>query len=121
VLDEDGERLIALAGPLGASTAQTYSMLADADVDFPEVALSDGSTVVASHAAYAHGLHTLREQSDRKAVFAAHYSVYDSRPNTYAAILTDAPGDRWWRKPGVIDDARRTSTRTISWSRSSSG
>jgi len=96
VLDEDGERLIALAGPLGASTAQTYSMLADADVDFPEVALSDGSTVVASHAAYAHGLHTLREQSDRKAVFAAHYSVYDSRPNTYAAILGGVLQGDWF-------------------------
>ena len=43
VLDEDGERLLAFAGQLGANPAQTYSMLADADVDFPEVTLSDGS------------------------------------------------------------------------------
>jgi oligoendopeptidase F len=96
VLDEDGERLLAFAGPLGANPAQTYSMLADADVDFPEVTLSDGSTVVASHATYANGLHTLRAQSDRRALFDAHYTVYDSRPNTYAAIFNGVLQADWF-------------------------
>ncbi len=96
VLDEDGERLLAFAGPLAASPAHTYSMLADADVDFPEVTLSDGSRVVASHAAYAHGLHTLRNQVDREALFEAHYSVYDSSPNTYAAIFNGILQADWF-------------------------
>jgi oligoendopeptidase F len=71
-------------------------MLADADVDFPEVTLSDGSTVVASHAAYAHGLHTLRSQRDRRALFEGHYTVYDSRPNTYAAIFNGVLQADWF-------------------------
>jgi oligoendopeptidase F len=96
VLDEDGERLLAFAGPVGASPSQTYSMLADADVDFPELTLSDGSTVVASHAAYTHGLHTLRRQSDRQALFDAHYSVYNVRPNTFAAIYNGVLQADWF-------------------------
>ncbi len=96
VLDEDGERLLAFAGPLGASPAHTYSMLADADVEFPEVTLSDGSTVVASHAAYTHGLHTLRDQNDRKALYDAHHTVYNSRPNTHAAIYNGVLQADWF-------------------------
>jgi len=96
VLDEDGERLLAYAGPVGANPGHTYSMLADADVGFPAVTLSDGSSVVASHAAYAHGLHTLRRQSDRKALFDAHYSVYNARPNTFAAIYNGVLQADWF-------------------------
>jgi oligoendopeptidase F len=96
VLDEAGERLLAFAGPLGATPAQTHSMLSDADVDFPEVTLSDGSTAVASHAAYMNGLHTLREQDDREALFKAHFSVYDTRPNTYAAIYNGVLQRDWF-------------------------
>jgi oligoendopeptidase F len=96
VLDEDGERLLAFAGPLGGTPAQTYSMLADADVDFPEVSLSDGSTVVASHATYGHGLHTLRSQDDREALFKAHFSIYDARPNTWSAIYNGVLQRDWF-------------------------
>jgi oligoendopeptidase F len=42
VLDEDGERLLAFAGPFAGTPAHTYSMMADADVRFPTVTLSDG-------------------------------------------------------------------------------
>ena len=96
VLDEDGERLLAFAGPFGTTPAKTYSMLADADVDFPEVKLSDGSTVTASHATYGNGLHTLRNQTDREALFKAHFTVYDGRPNTWAAIYNSVLQRDWF-------------------------
>ncbi len=96
VLDEDGERLLAFAGPFGTTPAKTYSMLADADVDFPEVKLSDGSTVTASHATYGNGLHTLRHQTDREALFKAHFTVYDGRPNTWAAIYNSLLQRDWF-------------------------
>jgi len=86
VLDENGERLLALSSRFNGTPSETYSMLADADVDFPEVELSDGRRVVASHAAYMNGLRTLRRQDDRIKMFRAHYTVYDDRPNTWAAI-----------------------------------
>lgn len=102
VLDEAGERLLAFAGPLGATPAQTHSMLSDADVDFPEVTLSDGATVVASHAAYMNGLHTLRQHHDRETLFRGYFSVYDRRPNTYAAIYNGVLQRDWF-----IAQARR--------------
>jgi len=105
VLDEAGERLLAFAGPLGATPAQPHSMLSDADVEFPEAVLSDGSTVVASHAAYMNGLHTLRDQRDRETLFRAHFSVYDSRPNTYAAIYNGVLQRDWF-----LAQARRFSS-----------
>jgi oligoendopeptidase F len=96
VLDEDGERLLAYASTFGGTPAQTYSMLADADVSFPTVILSDGSEVVASHANYSQGLHTLREQADREKLFKAHFTVFDDYPNTYAAIYNGVLQKDWF-------------------------
>jgi oligoendopeptidase F len=96
VLDEDGERLLAFASTFSGTPAQTYSMLADADVSFPTVTLSDGSEVVASHANYSHGLHTLREQADREKLFKAHFTVFDEYPNTYAAIYNGVLQKDWF-------------------------
>jgi oligoendopeptidase F len=86
VLDEAGERLMAFAGPFGSTPSQTYTMMADADVSFPEVELSTGERVVASHANYTNALHTVRAQQDRETMFRGYYSVFDERPNSYAAI-----------------------------------
>ena len=105
VLDENGERILALAGPFNQTPAEAYSMLADADVDYPEVQLSDGQSVVASHAAYQHGLHSLRDPSDREALFKAHFSVYDKTPNTWAAIYDGVLQRDWF-----ITQARNYST-----------
>ena len=96
VLDEDGERLLAYASTFNSTPAQTYSMMANADVSFPTVALSNGEEVVASHANYANGLHSLREQSDREKLFKAHFSVYDEFPNSYAAIYNGVLQRDWF-------------------------
>lgn len=96
VLDEDGERLLAFAGPFAGTPARTYSMVADADVRFPTVTLSDGSEVVASHANYMQGLHSRRDQADREALFKAHFSVYDDKPNTFAAIYGGVLQKDWF-------------------------
>ncbi|MBD3869877.1 MAG: oligoendopeptidase F [Acidobacteria bacterium] len=96
VLDEDGERLLAFASTFGGTPAQTYSMMADADVDFPTVTLSDGSKSVASHANLSQGLHTLRDQVDREKLFKAHFSVYDGYPNTYASIYNGVLQKDWF-------------------------
>jgi oligoendopeptidase F len=96
VLDEDGERLLAYASTFAGTPAQTYSMLADADVKFPTITLSDGGEVVASHANYSQGLHKLRNQEDRETLFKAHFSVYDEYPNTYAAIYNGVLQKDWF-------------------------
>jgi oligoendopeptidase F len=96
VLDEDGERLLAFASTLNGSPAQTYSMLSDADVDFPTVTLSDDREMVASHANLSQGLHTLRSQVDREKLFKAHFTVYDNYPNTYASIYNGVLQKDWF-------------------------
>ena len=96
VLDEDGERLLAFASTLNGTPAQTYSMLADADVKFPTVTLSDGSEMIASHANFSQGLHMLRDQADREKLFKAHFKVYDDYPNTYAAIYNGVLQKDWF-------------------------
>jgi len=95
ILDEEGERLLAYAATFNGTPAHTYSMLADADVEFPTVTLSDGTEMVASHANYSLGLHSLRIQSDREKLFKAHFSVYDGTPNTYAAIYNGVLQKDW--------------------------
>jgi oligoendopeptidase F len=96
VLDEDGERLLAYASTFSGTPSQTYTMAADADVKFPTVTLSDGTEMVASHANYAQGLHSLRHQPDREALFKAHFTVYDGSPNTFAAIYNGVLQKDWF-------------------------
>ncbi len=96
VLDEDGERLLAYAGPFNGTPSDTYSMLADADVVFPTVTLSDGSEVVASHATYSNGLNSLRNQADREALFHAHFTIYNKTPNAWAAIYNGVLQRDWF-------------------------
>lgn len=96
VLDEDGERLLAFAARFSSSPRHTYSMLSEADVRFPVVRLSSGEEVVASHAAYANGLRSSRLQRDREVIFRGHFSVFDERPNTHAAIYDGVLQRDWF-------------------------
>ncbi len=95
VLDEDGERLLAYASTFNGTPSHTYTMLADADVEFPTATFSDGTEMVASHANYSLGLYSLRAQGDREKLFKAHFSVYDGYPNTYAAIYNGVLQKDW--------------------------
>jgi len=96
VLDEDGERLLAYASSFKSTPSATYTMLADADVKFPTVTLSDGTEVVASHANYSQGLHSRRLQADREALFKAHFTIFDGSPNTFAAIYNGVLQKDWF-------------------------
>jgi len=108
VLDEAGERLLAYSSSFNSTPATTYSMMADADVDFPTVTLSDGEEVVASHANFMQGLFSRREQADRETLFKGHFSVYDSFPNAYASVYNGILQRDWYlaqarRYPTCLD------------------
>jgi len=96
ILDEKGERLLAYASSFNSTPATTYSMMADADVDFPTVTLSTGEEVVASHANFMHGLFSRRNQEDRETLFKGHFSVYDSFPNAYGSIYNGVLQRDWF-------------------------
>ena len=105
VLDEKGERLLAYSSSFNSTPANTYSMMADADVDFPTVTLSTGEEVVASHANFMQGLFSRREQADREALFRGHFSVYDNFPNAYGSIYNGILQRDWF-----LAQARRYSS-----------
>ncbi len=96
VLDEEGERLLAYAGPLGSTPGNVYSMLSTADVDFPTTTLADGTEVQCTHATYERARSTYTVQADREAVFKCHFSVYDDHANTYAAIYDGVLQRDWF-------------------------
>jgi oligoendopeptidase F len=96
VLDERGERLLAYSSSFNSTPATTYSMMADADVDFPTVTLSTGEEVVASHANFMQGLFSRRNQEDRETLFRGHFSVYDAFPNAYGSIYNGILQRDWY-------------------------
>jgi oligoendopeptidase F len=86
VLDEDKEKLLSYFSQFRRTPRSIYSELSTSDIDFPEVVLSTGDTLRATHANYSRVLATNRNQADRRAIFVKHYNVFKDNVNTYAAI-----------------------------------
>jgi oligoendopeptidase F len=80
------ERLLAEAGMLAQAPSSLYTVLANADLPFPEVQLSDGRTVRLDHAAYAKH-RTTSERSDRKLVFDRFWAMFEAYQRTFGVAL----------------------------------
>lgn len=86
VLDQQGERLLALGAQFNTAPQDAYSALTTADMKFPTITLSTGESQVMSYSRYRAILATNREQVDRRAAFEAHHHTYAATANTYAAL-----------------------------------
>lgn len=86
VLDGGGERLMALAGPVGEAPGDAYSALSTSDMRFPKVTLSTGERVAVTYGRYRALLSTCREQRDRAKVFRAFHRSWKRSRNTWAAL-----------------------------------
>ena len=86
VLDEEGEQLLAYGSRFRSAPVETYRALTTADVDFKTIELTDGESVEISRGEYANILRTCRNQEDRRRAFEAHYSIYEEKRNTFAAL-----------------------------------
>lgn len=86
VLDEAGERLLALAGPLGRAPDNAYNELATSDIQFPSITLADGKSVTLSPGNYAALLDSNPLQADRAKAAAAHVGTYGKTANSFAAV-----------------------------------
>jgi oligoendopeptidase F len=95
VLDEQGERLLALSARLSSAPHEAYAALSTADAKFPDVKLSTGETVAMSYGQYRAVLATNRNQDDRHAGFLAHYGTFQANLNTYASLY-HAVAQRDW-------------------------
>lgn len=87
VLSDKEERLLALAGDIGAAPENIFSMFSDADLKFPDAADKDGKLHQLTHGSYI----PLVQSSDRvlrKNAFEGLYHTYDKFKNTCAATLS---------------------------------
>lgn len=86
VLDERGERILSLAGPLSQSPRQAYKELATSDIRFPTVTLSDGQAVKLTPGAYSAVLESAPVQADRALAAQSYLETYAAHGATYAAL-----------------------------------
>jgi oligoendopeptidase F len=86
VLTPEQEKLLSYFSQFNGIPGAIHDELSTSDIDFPEITLSDGSTVRVTPGNYYNILATNRNQEDRRKAFEAHYSVYHTNVNTYASI-----------------------------------
>lgn len=96
VLDEAGERLLALSSPFGETPGATYSELSTTDIKFPTITLTDGKQVMLTPGAYHALLETDRNQAHRAQAAAAHVGTYGAVANTYGAIYRGVLQRDWF-------------------------
>ncbi len=88
VLDEAGERLLALGGRLATAPSDAYTALTVADFVHPRIFLSDGAKVQITPAQYRSILARNRNRDDRRRAFEAHYGLYEGHRNACASLYS---------------------------------
>jgi len=96
VLDEQGERLLALASPANETPGSAYQELSTSDIKFPTVMLGDGRKVELTPARYQALLESDRVQAHRAQAAAAHVGTYGATAHTYAAIYRGVLQRDWF-------------------------
>jgi len=96
VLDEQGERLMALAGRFNSVPHDSYAALTTADMRAPSITLSGGERVTLSYGQYRALLETNRRQEDRAAAYRAFHLSYADQQNTYAALYNGVLQRGWF-------------------------
>jgi oligoendopeptidase F len=95
VLDEEGERILALAARLEGAPDEAYESLSTADVKWPVVRLSTGE-VTMTYGQYRAVLAVNRSQADRALAFRALHETFAAHQNTYAALYNGVLHRDWF-------------------------
>lgn len=96
VLDEKGERLLALAGSSNRTPTTVFQELSTSDIKFPTIRLADGKDVQLTPGNYAALLDSNPNQADRAKAAAAYVGTYAATANTYAAIYNGIAQRDWF-------------------------
>jgi oligoendopeptidase F len=96
VLDENGERILALSARVQDSAHEAYEALSTADIKYPTVTLSDGQVVQVTYSKYRAMLDTCRVQADRALAFTALHETFAVNVNTYAALYNAVLQRDWF-------------------------
>jgi oligoendopeptidase F len=113
VLDDKGERLLSLAGPVNGTASTVYEELSTSDIKFPTVKFSDGAEVKLAPGAYAALLESSTSQADRAKAAQAHLETYGATSATYAAAYKGVLERDWFvaqarNFPTTLDAALNT-------------
>ncbi|GEK91425.1 oligoendopeptidase F [Alkalibacterium kapii] len=87
ILSAEMESLLAAASDVLTSSSQTFSVLNNADLEFPMVKGEDGKDVQLSHGLYGELLKST-DREVRKEAFMKMYAVYENFKNTFASTLS---------------------------------
>jgi oligoendopeptidase F len=85
-LSASEEKLLAAAAPLAGSPRETFEVFANADFPFPTVALTDGTEVRVTQAAYI-DLRTRPDRDDRHRVMSAFLGTFGSFSGTFGTMM----------------------------------
>jgi oligoendopeptidase F len=85
-LSDAEEKILADAGPLAGSPANTYAILSNADFPYPTVTLSDGKSVEVDQAGY-NLLRQLPNRGDREKVMSTFFKALGGFSRTYGTTL----------------------------------
>ncbi len=85
-LSEKEEKIIAEAGLLSGGPSSIYSIFSNAELPYPEIKLSDGTTATLNKAGYAR-YRAAAERGDREAVFQAFFGALNSFRRTFGVQL----------------------------------
>ncbi|MEO7243568.1 MAG: oligoendopeptidase F [Rubrivivax sp.] len=96
VLDEAGERLLALSSRFSATPRNAYSELSTSDIKWPKITTADGKEVTLSPGNYSALLESARDQGDRAKAAAAHVGTYGANMHTYAALYDGVLQRDWY-------------------------
>jgi oligoendopeptidase F len=96
VLDEKGERLLALAGRANRTPVEVFQELSTSDIKFPALKLADGKEVTLSPGNYAALLETNPNQAERAKAAELHLGTYIANANTYAALYNGVLQRNWF-------------------------
>ncbi|MGX4670096.1 oligoendopeptidase F [Cerasibacillus sp. JNUCC 74] len=107
ILSEREEAILAEASePMGA-TAQTFSMLNNADLTFPTIKDENGEEVEVTHGRYIRFMES-KDRSVRQAAFKAVYETYGKFQHTFASTLSgNIKKDNFFAKIRNYDSARQ--------------
>lgn len=106
VLSAEIEELLASAGEILDSSSQTFSVLNNADLEFPMVKDDDGEDVQLSHGLYGQLLES-KDRDVRKGAFDAMYDTFESFENTFASTFqTNVKKNNYLAKTHNFDSAR---------------
>lgn len=108
-LDAEGEGIVARFGATGDAASSTYTTLSTADMPWPKMTLSDGTTVTLDQSAYTR-YRGVQNRDDRKAVMNAFFGQYRLFERTYGSTLyaqmkIDSVNAKVRRYPDVLSRA----------------